>query len=899
MGGSARCARHARVFAVALAVWFALARVGVALNSAPVFEQIEPRCLEAARRYEEATTTFAKQGQVSCEDVARVATALETAWESPCGEVDAKARFLAAQLWSSLGQWERAGNAIRDFPESSLSVKIESALKLERARDRSLDRRGWKEAYSLADRVARLSACSSESKTFGIRALAALRLGMRGRAFVDAKHALKLGWSLEDAYGIMAEALTGLADNRGQLADAGVLARECLRHAPESKSCMRRLKGIKSILGVWDAVLTSEASEDWDAALIALTQARNSTILSESLKFEASIASCRIHGKRERAKWLEHDEKFTSAHLSVQIAECTDVLSELFASRGDDDENVVEMYRARAWMRLLSGNVDGAAADLAGIERGTTVDVEELREAIEKARAASEPKDLYSILGLTREDALAEDWLRVLKKAYRKLALVLHPDKNPTGGKEEAEEKFNELVKAYKILSSETLRREYDRTGRVRLDIDNPNDWSDDQEGEHNEDDFDTTDYVFRYDKRDVGADGRARGQWVNKQTGDRKFGERDVRDASERRENICAVRKGFCIEGRGGEAPVDNGAGVETLKVKFLSDVRLPGDEVAARIVRNHFGFQKVEFMFVFDIELPGDEARDASTTETAKARLRRLVRTLHSSLVGRESRAAMTSIIEEDIVNSLSSSKQSSRGNLLEYVASALGGSAQRIASAHSTTSLLDGFAAEATLSMRRLGAFGTASDSQMNAYVSAARNVVANPLVTSSLFTPQDTKDDDAIQVRRLTVIWRDDFNSRPFARGDILAYEVKIIDSDDSDDVRAVSAALDFETENGLRLSRSSDVTDQFGFSAASTSVNFGEIAHEHSTNGWITRRVPIPDAFIGHAPKSWHIAASRAGVGRARVRLRDVKVYNPSENRPVDDVVVVFPSKSSH
>lgn len=340
----------------------------------------------------------------------------------------------------------------------------------------------------------------------------------------------------------------------------------------------------------------------------------------------------------------------------------------------------------------------------------------------------------------------------------------------------------------------------------------------------------------------------------------------------------------------------MDNGAGVETLKVKFLSHVRLAGDEVAARIVRNHFGFQKVEFMFVFDIQLPNEEARDASTIETAKSRLRRLVRTLHSSLVGSESRAAMTSIIEEDIVNSLSSSKQSSRGNLLEYVASALGGSAQRIASAHSTTSLLDRFATEATLSMRRLGALGTASESQMDAYVGAVRNVVANPLVTSSLFTLKETKDDDASQVRRLAAIWRDDLTSRPFASGDVLSYEVKIIDSDDSDDVQAVSAALDFEIDNGLRLSHSPDATDQFGFSAASTSVNFGEIAREHSTNGWITRRVPIPDAFIGHAPKSWYIAASRAGVGRARVRLRDVKVSNPSENHRV---VVVFPSKPPH
>lgn len=71
-------------------------------------------------------------------------------------------------------------------------------------------------------------------------------------------------------------------------------------------------------------------------------------------------------------------------------------------------------------------------------------------------------KDYYEILGV-RRDASSEE----IKKAYRKLALKYHPDRNP--GDKEAEEKFKEAAEAYEVLSNPEKRRIYDQYGHAGL----------------------------------------------------------------------------------------------------------------------------------------------------------------------------------------------------------------------------------------------------------------------------------------------------------------------------------------------------------------------------------------------------------------------------------------------
>jgi molecular chaperone DnaJ len=72
-------------------------------------------------------------------------------------------------------------------------------------------------------------------------------------------------------------------------------------------------------------------------------------------------------------------------------------------------------------------------------------------------------RDYYTVLGLTR-DATEDD----LKKAYRKLAMKHHPDRNPDD--KSAEEKFKELKEAYEVLSDPKKRAAYDQFGHAGVD---------------------------------------------------------------------------------------------------------------------------------------------------------------------------------------------------------------------------------------------------------------------------------------------------------------------------------------------------------------------------------------------------------------------------------------------
>lgn len=93
--------------------------------------------------------------------------------------------------------------------------------------------------------------------------------------------------------------------------------------------------------------------------------------------------------------------------------------------------------------------------------QGNAVNGEQIytEEHVQLIRQINKHKDYYAVLGVEKTCSVEE-----VRKAYRKLSLKVHPDKNKAPGAEEA---FKKVSKAFKCLSEEESRRQYDQTGPV------------------------------------------------------------------------------------------------------------------------------------------------------------------------------------------------------------------------------------------------------------------------------------------------------------------------------------------------------------------------------------------------------------------------------------------------
>ncbi|KAG9453387.1 hypothetical protein H6P81_006291 [Aristolochia fimbriata] len=132
------------------------------------------------------------------------------------------------------------------------------------------------------------------------------------------------------------------------------------------------------------------------------------------------------------------------------LSSCTEVLN--------IDEELVDALVQRGEAKLLTEDWEGAVADLKQAAQKSPQDMS-IRESLMKAEKAlkmSQRKDWYKILGISKTASSAE-----IKRAYKKLALQWHPDKN-VDNREEAEAMFREIAAAYEVLGDENKRSRYD-----------------------------------------------------------------------------------------------------------------------------------------------------------------------------------------------------------------------------------------------------------------------------------------------------------------------------------------------------------------------------------------------------------------------------------------------------
>ncbi|KAL3505724.1 hypothetical protein ACH5RR_031106 [Cinchona calisaya] len=156
---------------------------------------------------------------------------------------------------------------------------------------------------------------------------------------------------------------------------------------------------------------------------------------------EEALAS----GNKQRALKFIGIARRLNHSLSVDdlLAACED----LDSSRSSPSKRVTDTSGAR-------NVVGGVKVD--GVPNGERTYTEEHVQLVKQIKSK---RDYYAVLGVEKSCSVEE-----IRKAYKKLSLKVHPDKNKAPGSEEA---FKKVSKAFKCLSEDESRRQYDQTGLV------------------------------------------------------------------------------------------------------------------------------------------------------------------------------------------------------------------------------------------------------------------------------------------------------------------------------------------------------------------------------------------------------------------------------------------------
>lgn len=203
----------------------------------------------------------------------------------------------------------------------------------------------------------------------------------------------------------------------------------------------------------------SELKKEYFKLKNLLKKSKNADELVEKGKFRMAV--------EEYKAILDVDPEHTAHNVNLYLGLCKvlvklgrakDALSSC-SSALDINGELLEALIQRGEAKMLLEDWEGAVADLKEVVSKDPQN-REVRETLMKAERGlklNKRKDWYKVLGIAKTASAAE-----IKRAYKKLALQWHPDKN-VENKEEAEAKFREVAEAYEVLGDEEKRVKYDR----------------------------------------------------------------------------------------------------------------------------------------------------------------------------------------------------------------------------------------------------------------------------------------------------------------------------------------------------------------------------------------------------------------------------------------------------
>lgn len=213
---------------------------------------------------------------------------------------------------------------------------------------------------------------------------------------------------------------------------------EGLRFDPDDEKCHNALKNVKKLEHLKEKGNEAIKRGDAQAAVSSYNEALKCDPLNKTIN---SI----LYSNRALAfmKMNKNEEALLDCNKSLEL-----------------NEKYVKSYLRRAEIKMKMGEFDGALTDYYKIkELDPTQNVNNLINNAQMEAQKAKHKDYYKILGI--EKTATEDEIR---KAYRKLALKWHPDKNNENEEKKniAVKRFKEIAEAYSILSDKTKRQRFD-----------------------------------------------------------------------------------------------------------------------------------------------------------------------------------------------------------------------------------------------------------------------------------------------------------------------------------------------------------------------------------------------------------------------------------------------------
>ncbi|CAE8734115.1 unnamed protein product, partial [Polarella glacialis] len=233
----------------------------------------------------------------------------------------------------------------------------------------------------------------------------------------------------------------------GQI-DAGLHNLElCLRWAFGHKPCSLAVRSARAVRRHWEGLSNAQVARDWLGVTTLAEQLLEADPEADYFTLRARRALCHAHRELgESSKAINSCQNATAGN----IAEAEGLEQEERAAR--------EAYLDLAWALIQVHKFQDALAALDVAQRLVGDDdrrAADLREQVRQAQLKSKSFDYYEILGIARDATIEQ-----IKKAYRRLALLWHPDKNPDN-EDEAEEMFRKISEAYTALSDSGIRNRY------------------------------------------------------------------------------------------------------------------------------------------------------------------------------------------------------------------------------------------------------------------------------------------------------------------------------------------------------------------------------------------------------------------------------------------------------